>query len=115
MESLIRRLTEEEVERAKRLIAGAVTDYFRTDEYIDQNALGIRQKVEDKVNCELEDNCEGSASESEESSTETEVLSSESEEPPVASETEVPYSESEEPPVVSETEVLFSESEEPVT
>jgi hypothetical protein len=35
MESLIRRLTEEEVERAKRLIAGAVTDYFRTDEYID--------------------------------------------------------------------------------
>jgi hypothetical protein len=35
MEWLIDVLTEEEKERAKRLIAVAVTDYFRNDEYID--------------------------------------------------------------------------------
>jgi len=32
---MIKLLTEEEVERAKRFIAESVTDYFRTDEYRD--------------------------------------------------------------------------------
>jgi len=65
MEWLINVLTEEEVERAKRFIAESVTDYFRNDEYIDSNVEGIRQHVEDKVNCELDDDCKGSSSESE--------------------------------------------------
>merc|ERR1712183_1238399 len=121
MEWLINVLTEEEVERAKRFIAESVTDYFRNDEYIDSNVEGIRQHVEDKVNCELDDDCKGSSSEGEsetedETKTESEETESEPETPSEPESESEPETETE--VLSSESEVLSSESEEsqaPVT